>query len=57
MGSFRGQWPLGGPKRRRKNIKRLLKKISWEGTDWNDLAQERGKWLAFLNTVMKFRMP
>jgi len=50
-------WPLGRPKCRCKNIKRLLKKISWEGIDWNDVAQERSKWLAFLNTVMNFRMP
>jgi len=55
--NFKGQCPLGRPRCRCENIKRLLKKVIWKGNDWNDLAQERGKRVAFLNTVMNFGMP
>jgi len=27
------------------------------GVDWIDLTQDRGRWRAFLNTVMNFRFP
>ena len=27
------------------------------GVDWIDLAQDRGRWRAFLNMVMNFRVP
>jgi hypothetical protein len=29
----------------------------WEGVDWNDLAEDRNKWLPLASTVMKFRLP
>ena len=36
--------PLGRPTRRRKdNIKIDLGKVGWEGMDWIDPAQDRGK--------------
>jgi hypothetical protein len=34
------------------NIKMDLREIGWAGMDWNDLARDRDKWRALLNTVM-----
>jgi hypothetical protein len=39
------------------NIKIDLRVIGWEGIGWIDLAQDREKWKAFLNTVMNLRVP
>jgi hypothetical protein len=39
------------------NIKMDLGEIEWGGMDWNDLAQDRDKCRALLNTVMKLRVP
>jgi hypothetical protein len=34
-----------------------LRKIGWDGMDWIDLAQDRDKWRAVVNTVMNLRVP
>jgi hypothetical protein len=34
------------------NIKTDLRERGWGGMDWCDLFQDRGKWLAFVNTIM-----
>jgi hypothetical protein len=34
-----------------------LTEIGWCGTDWIDLAQDKDKWRALVNTVMNFRVP
>jgi hypothetical protein len=34
------------------DIKIDFKEIAWEGMNWNDLAQDRDQWWAFVNTVM-----
>jgi hypothetical protein len=34
------------------NIKTDLREIGWDGMDWIDLAQDRDRWRALLNTVM-----
>jgi hypothetical protein len=39
------------------NIKINLGEIGWDGMDWIDLAHERDKWKALVNTVMNFRIP
>jgi hypothetical protein len=36
------------------NIKVELVDIGWSGPDWIDLAQDRDKWRALANAVMKF---
>jgi hypothetical protein len=34
-----------------------LREIGCDGVDWVDLAQDREKWRALVNTVMKLRVP
>jgi hypothetical protein len=34
-----------------------LREIGWEGVDWMHLAQDRGQWQAFVNTVMNLQVP
>jgi len=57
VGKPEGKRPLGRPRRRwEDNIKMDL----WEvggGGDWMELAQDRDRWRALLNTVMNFRVP
>jgi hypothetical protein len=36
------------------NIKMDLSEIGLEGVDWTDLAQDRRRWRALLNTAMSF---
>jgi transposase len=57
VGKPEGKRPLGRPTRRSEdNIKMDLRDIGWGGTDWIDLAQDKGKWRALLNTVMNLRV-
>jgi hypothetical protein len=39
------------------NIKINLREVGWGGMDWIDLAQDRDKWRALVNTVMNLRVP
>jgi hypothetical protein len=58
VGKPEGKRPLGRPRRRRlDSIKIDLREIGWDGVGWIDLAQDRYKWRAFVNTVMNFRVP
>jgi hypothetical protein len=34
------------------NIKKDLREIGWDGTEWIDLAQDKDQWRAVVNTVM-----
>jgi hypothetical protein len=58
VGNPEGKRPLGRPRRRWvDNIKMDLREIGWDGTNWIDLAQNRNKWKAVVNTVMNLRVP
>ena len=58
MGKSEGR-SLGKPKRRwENNIKMGLKEVEWGGgIDWIDLAQDKDRWLAVVNTMMNLRVP
>jgi hypothetical protein len=48
--------PLGRPRRRWvDNIKMDLRDIKWNDMNWIDLGQDRDRWRALVNTVIKFR--
>jgi hypothetical protein len=51
-----GKRPLGRPKCRwEDNIKMDLREVGIDGAKWIRLAQDRLRWRAFVNTVMKLR--
>jgi hypothetical protein len=39
------------------NIKVDLRERGWDGMDWINVAQDRGQWMAFVSTIMNFRVP
>jgi hypothetical protein len=52
-----GKRPLRRPRSRwEDNIRMDLREIGWGGIDWIDLAQDRDKWRALVNTVMNLRI-
>jgi hypothetical protein len=58
VGKPEGKRLLGRPRRRWvDNIKMDLGEIGWNGVDWIDLAQDRDRWRALVNTVMNLRFP
>jgi hypothetical protein len=49
-----GKKPFGRPRRRwEDNIKMHPQEVGWEGMAWSDVAQERDRWRALVNAVMK----
>jgi hypothetical protein len=34
-----------------------LGEVGWDGVDWIDLAQDRDRWRAYVNAVMKLWVP
>jgi hypothetical protein len=57
MGKREGKRPLGRPRRRWEDgIRMDLRKIGWESVEWIQLAQDRDRWRAIVNTVINFRV-
>jgi hypothetical protein len=58
VGKTEGKKPLGRPRRRwEDNIKADLQEMGFGGMDWIDLAQDRDRWRALVNVVVKLRVP
>jgi hypothetical protein len=53
VGKLEGKRPLGRQKRRWEDVSRKdLREIGSGGVEWIQLAQDRDRWWALLNTVM-----
>jgi hypothetical protein len=58
VGKAEGKRPLRRPRRRWiDNIKMDLLEIGFNVVDWIGLAQDRYRWRALVNSVMKLRVP
>jgi len=57
VGKPEGKRPLGRLRRRWEDIKMDLQEMGCGGMDWIDLAQDRDRWRALVNGVMKLRVP
>jgi hypothetical protein len=57
-GKPEGNGPLGRLRRRwQDNIKMDIQEVGRGSKDWIDLAQDRDRWRALVNEVMKLRVP
>jgi hypothetical protein len=57
VGKPEGKRPLGRPSCRCKdNIKMDLREIGWDGMNWIEVAHDRDKWRALVNTLMNLRV-
>jgi hypothetical protein len=58
VGKPQGKRPLGRPRCRWvDNIKMDLGEKGWGGRDWINLAQNRNRWRALVNSVLNLRVP
>jgi hypothetical protein len=52
-----GKRPLGRPRRKREDgIRMDLRENGWGSVEWIQLAPDRDRWRAVVNTVMKLRV-
>jgi hypothetical protein len=49
--------PEGIRRRLVDNIKMYLRETGRDGKNWIDLAQDRDRWMALVNTVLNLRVP
>jgi hypothetical protein len=57
VGKPEGKRPLGRLRRRWvDNIRMDLGEVEWGGVDWIDLAQDRNRWRALVNSVLNLRV-
>jgi hypothetical protein len=58
LGKPEGKKPLERPRRTWvDNIRMDLVEVGWGDVDWTDLAQDRERWRALLNSVLNLRVP
>jgi hypothetical protein len=58
VGRPEGKRPLGRPRRRSvDNIRMDLGEVGWGDVDWIDLAQDRNRWRALVNSELNLRVP
>jgi hypothetical protein len=58
VGKPEGKRPLGGPRRRWVDkITMDLVEVGRGDVDWIDLAQDRDRWRALVNSVLNLRVP
>jgi hypothetical protein len=58
MGKLKGKRPLERPRRRWEDgIRMDLREIGLKSVDWIQLAQDRDRWWALVNTVINLRVP
>jgi hypothetical protein len=58
VGKPEGKRPLGRPRCRWvDNIRINLGEVGWSDVDWNDLAEDRNKWRAVVNSILHLRVP
>jgi hypothetical protein len=58
VGKPEGKRPLGRPRRKWvDNIRMDLGEVGWSDVDWIDLAQDRDRCRALVNSVLNLRVP
>jgi hypothetical protein len=57
VGKPQGKRPLGRSRRRWVDIRMDLGEVGWGDVDWIDLAQDRNRWRALVNSELNLRVP